>query len=92
MWFIEIVYPIYYVFTQRFNANGAAINASIVKSASNMMPSLHFIEHNGEQNLPMESFKEKYSYFFIPMINSPVNGRGYQATGDNRGLGFADIL
>ena len=98
---LKIVYPMYHTLSQTFNASGTEINMNVVKSASKLNGA--FITfYRTQRGSKLTDGKEdgkyivdnyvhkRFNYFYNPMINSRFNDRGYAATGDNRGFGFAD--
>ena len=98
---LKLVYPMYHTLTQSFNANGIEINMNVVKSASKLNGAfITFYRTQRGANytdgqldgyyLPDNYVHKRFNYFYNPMINSRFNDRGYNATGDNRGFGFAD--
>ena len=98
---LKIVYPMYHTITQSFNASGTEIDMNVVKSASNLNGAFitFYRTQRGDKlvagkedgyYLPDNYVYKRFNYFYNPMINSRFNDRGYGATGDNRGFGFAD--
>ena len=98
---LKIVYPMYHTITQSFNVNGTEINMNVVKSASKLNGAFitfyrtqrgNHLTNGKEDNyyLPDNYVHKRFNYFYNPMINSRFNDRGVNATGDDRGFGFAD--
>ncbi len=98
---LKIVYPMYHTLTQSFNANGTKINMNVVKSASKLNGAFITLYRTqrgdklvaGKEDgyyIPDNYVHKRFNYFYNPMIISRFNDRGYGATGDDRGFGFAD--
>ena len=98
---LKIVYPMCHTITQTFNASGTEINMNVVKSASKLNGCFitfyraqrgNHLVAGKEDNyyLPDNYVNKRFNYFYNPMIISRFNDRGYGATGDDRGFGFAD--
>ena len=99
---LKIVYPMYHILSQTFNAFGTEINMNVVKSASKLNGAFitfyrtqrggHYpFGEKDEKYLPDNYVYKRFKYFSSPMINSRFNDLGTPGVdGGEAGYGFAD--
>ena len=102
---LKIVYPMYHTLSQTFSTDRNEINMNVVKSASKLNgmfitlyrqqrgASLGAGDTAGMENgyyLPDNYVYKRWNYFYNPMINARLNDLGANATGADKGYGFAN--